>query len=374
MDAELEDELLVPPYRLQHSQRTARPEDADAELAQDSPDDPRFLRSKSRVPVRRRQPPRSQWRRRLWGALLVLVVVGVAALLWGVRGFLHHDARFVLQTSAAIELQGNQIVTRPDVVRIFTSDIGQSIFTVPLAARKAKLETLPWVRSATVMRLWPNRLRVSIVERTPVAYVRDGNAIRLVDADGRLLEMPPGGLQQNSFPVVTGIAAGIATSVPGGDMTPALAAKARAAKIQLYLQFMAALDAGGGQLSQSISEVGVSDSEDIRAIVAIGSSEILVHFGDSDFLARYQAFAAHREEWLRMYPHLASVDMRYGRQVVLDMAPGYASNSDASNTNSSTTATTSESETTTEPPMKPMKAIKTTSPASKSTATRKAGH
>jgi cell division protein FtsQ len=44
-----------------------------------------------------------------------------------------------------------------------------------------------------------------------------------------------------------------------------------------------------------------------------------VHFGDSDFLARYRSYQQHLAEWRQQYPHLASVDMRYENQVVLDM-------------------------------------------------------
>ena len=64
---------------------------------------------------------------------------------------------------------------------------------------------LPWVAHATVMRLLPNRMRVSIVERTPVAFVRQGNHIGLVDANGVLLDMP------------TDAQAGYALFVSGGD-------------------------------------------------------------------------------------------------------------------------------------------------------------
>ena len=56
--------------------------------------------------------------------------------------------------------------------------------------RRAELERLPWVEHATVMRLLPDRLRVSIVERTPVAFVRQGSHIGLVDASGVLMDMP----------------------------------------------------------------------------------------------------------------------------------------------------------------------------------------
>ena len=59
---------------------------------------------------------------------------------------------------------------------------------------------------ATVMRLLPNKIRVQITERTPVAFVRQGTQIGLVDASGVLLDMPPedAGDPHYSFPVLTG--------------------------------------------------------------------------------------------------------------------------------------------------------------------------
>ncbi len=310
-EAQFGDDLPVPSYR----SRTPKP--FPAESSEDvgsgaAGAESRFLRRPGRVPPRRRLAQRGKWYLWLRIAAGVFALAGVVALGWETRSFLRHDARFWLNNTADIELQGNQVVTRPEVARVFVQDVGRSVFAVPLAARRAAIEEIPWVRRATVMRLWPNRMRVAIVERAPVAYLRDGNAIRLVDADGVLLAMPPGGLPRASFPVVAGVA-------DNGS------AAARAANMQPYLQFMAALDAGGEPISQSVSEVNISDPEDIRAMIDDGASQILVHFGDRDFLARYQAFVAHRAEWLRLYPRLASVDMRYGRQVVLDMAPGSGS-------------------------------------------------
>jgi len=49
-------------------------------------------------------------------------------------------------------------------------------------------------------------------------------------------------------------------------------------------------------------------------------ADILAHFGDQQFLTRYQRFQAHIAEWRQQYPRLASVDLRYDRQVVLQMA------------------------------------------------------
>jgi hypothetical protein len=38
--------------------------------------------------------------------------------------------------------------------------------------RREALETLPWVEQAHVQRVLPNRIRVEITERTPVAFLR----------------------------------------------------------------------------------------------------------------------------------------------------------------------------------------------------------
>jgi cell division protein FtsQ len=228
-----------------------------------------------------------------------------------VKSFLLHDERFVIPSSSSIELQGNTHVTRAQMLSIFGEDVERNIFTVSLAQRRAELERVPWVAHATVMRLLPNRIRVSIVERTPVAFVRQGNHIGLVDANGVLLDMPvdakPDG--HYSFPVVTGISADEPLST-------------RAARMKIYERFTSELDGSGEKISEGLSEVDLSNPEDVKALIPDHSNEILVHFGDVDFLDRYRRFQAHLPEWRTIYPKLSSVDMRYERQVVLEMQPG----------------------------------------------------
>jgi len=101
------------------------------------------------------------------------------------------DARFRIDAASSIQVLGNSQVTRPELLSVFGGDIGRNIFHVPLALRRAELEQLPWVEHATVMRLLPSQLRVSVIERVPVAFVRAGNQIGLVDKQGVLLNMPP---------------------------------------------------------------------------------------------------------------------------------------------------------------------------------------
>ena len=240
------------------------------------------------------------------------------------KSYLLHDERFVIPSSSAIELDGNVHVTRAQLLGIFGEDVDRNIFTVSLAERRAELERLPWVANATVMRLLPNRMRVSIVERTPVAFVRQGSRIGLVDANGVLLDMPVDAkktAEHYSFPVVTGIASNEPLST-------------RAARMRIYARFTSELDGSGEKISEELSEVDLSNPEDVKAMIPDHSSEILVHFGDEDFLNRYRKFKEHLPEWRTTYPKLSSVDMRYERQVVLEMQPGStvspASGADAS--------------------------------------------
>jgi cell division protein FtsQ len=91
--------------------------------------------------------------------------------------------------------------------------------------------------------------------------------------------------------------------------------------MQLYQRFVAALDADGSRSAEQLSEVDLSDPEDVRAVLPAAGSDILVHFGDENFAERYRSFQQHLPGWKRQYPNLASVDLRYQHQTVLEMAP-----------------------------------------------------
>ena len=265
--------------------------------------------------------PRSMVGRLLAGGVVLGGCVAFTAILWVARSMLLHDPRLILASSSSIQASqtagdgGDSHLTRAQLLSIFGGDVDRNILTVPITMRRAQLESLPWVAHATVMRLLPNRLRVSVVERTPVAFVRQGGHIGLVDANGVLLEMSPdvAADQHYSFPVVTGITADDPLST-------------REARMKLFARFTTDLDSGpvsdGKKLSSSLSEVDLSSPEDVMALIPSNGSDILVHFGDDDFLARYLRFQKNIVDWKSSHPNLASVDMRYDREAVLEMKAG----------------------------------------------------
>ena len=282
--------------------------DSARRLADDDEEMP-MLRTRRRVPVKRGRFPQG----RLGRILVIGGVVGafclILAICFTVHSFFMTDARFRIETASSIQVLGNSQVTRPELLSVFGSDIGRNIFHVPLVQRRAELEQLPWVGHATVMRLLPNQLRVAVTERVPVAFVRAGNQIGLVDKQGVLLDMPPAMMaaKRYSFPVVTGV-------------TEQLSPEERASRMRLYADFMSALNSTGGAASAQLSEVDLSDPEDVRVLMPSAGSDLLVHFGSDEFAARWQRLEEKLPGWRQQYPRLAGIDLRYQRQTVLEMA------------------------------------------------------
>ncbi len=286
-------------------------EDFAGDLHQDSYEDEALPQRRGAVRVRFGGLPRSG---RGWIVSAVFLLLSLAACAGAglmLRDLVLRNEKFVIPSASFIEFEGNRHATRAQLLSVFGGDLERNIFQVPLEERRAALKQTPWVAHATVMRLLPNRLRVSIVERTPVAFVREGNHVELVDVNGVLLNMPVGSAAKEhySFPVVTGIVAGDPLST-------------RSARMKIFSRFTSELDAGGEKISEKLSEVDLSDPEDVKALIPDHSSDVLVHFGEDDFLGRYRRYEQHLAEWRTVYPRLSAVDMRYERQVVLEMQPG----------------------------------------------------
>ena len=280
----------------------ARMVDLDAEA--ESP----FLRSQKRVPVRR-GPVTRKAANRLRKALLAVAILSagtiaaVAAYRYGERAY-----RFRVTSSDQITIAGDQHVPRRQIIEIFGSDIGRNTFFVPLEKRRQQLEQLAWVRSAGVMRLLPNQLRVQIVERVPIAFAQVGARIQLIDADGVLLESSAEKNEHYSFPVITG-------------MSDAEPRSTRAARMKLYQRLVQELDSDGAHYSEDISEADLSDPEDLKVTVADDNGAVLLHLGDINFLERFKTYISHVEGWRQQFHKLASIDLRFEQQVIVNPDP-----------------------------------------------------
>jgi cell division protein FtsQ len=295
--------------------RSVRPDAGDDDEADlDAPhradlekedEEAQFLRGRRRVPVRRGPLPKKAAQRLKIVLLLLVVLAAVTAVSLFLYRYGARSWRFRVDSSDNIEITGTEHVSRRQVMDVMGADIGRNIFFVPLEQRQRQLEQIPWVRSATVMRLLPNRLKIQIEERTPVAFIKLGTRIALIDADGVVMDLPEGGRKAYSFPVITGGAEGEPLST-------------RAARMKIYTELMRELDSEGNHYSQDISEVDLSDPDDVKVTAADPQGAVVLHLGASNFLARYKLFIAHVAEWRRSVQQLRGVDLRYDRQVIVN--------------------------------------------------------
>jgi cell division protein FtsQ len=285
-------------------------------LDPDEEEESRFLRAPTRVPVRRGAVTR-RTRHRL---RIALIALGAAAVFGGAAGALYAYGtgswRFRLDSSDNLEIAGTHNISRAQVLDVFGSDIGRNVFFIPLADRKKQLEQLPWVQSAAVMRLLPNRLSVQINERTPVAFLRMGSRASLIDANGVVMEMPARNSQHYSFPIIVGTQRDEPLST-------------RAARMKTFMRLVQELDSTGAHYSQALSEVDLTDPEDVKATFGDSNGAVLVHLGDKLFLERYKIYLAHVNEWRQQFPHMDSVDLRYDREVIVTSSSQTANGSAA---------------------------------------------
>lgn len=113
------------------------------------------------------------------------VIVLLAALVpWGTGKVLGAMDQQILAVDVKGELVGDSKVA---IERAAGNWIGKSYFATDLSEIKESLERRPWVESAAVRRVWPDRLAIDIREKKPLAYWTDG---RLVSRTGELF-LPP---------------------------------------------------------------------------------------------------------------------------------------------------------------------------------------
>ncbi len=167
--------------------------------------------ARPQVPVRVPLAPRTVWRWMLIGGGSLL---GVGALVWAMALGVPQRAvaEAAVMGSAAgftvrqVEIEGTEQQPRLDIYQELLRGGTDSMFGLDVAAARARLISLPWVADARVERRWPDRLRVEIYEKHPVAIWQLNGALQVVDAAGNPL--PVGNLADfKELPLVIGVGA-----------------------------------------------------------------------------------------------------------------------------------------------------------------------
>ena len=245
--------------------------------------------------------------RRYWFRSLGAVLFALLAMmaLYQADQFLAADPRFTLpgaseygEETSGLRIEGVVYAPRASVIHVFQTDFGRSLYLLPLAERRQNLLGVDWVEDASVSRLWPNRAAVRIRERRPVAFVQllasGGLAsfrIALVDAHGVILEAPP--RARFTLPVVSGILREQSESI-------------RRDRVRRMLRLTQEL----GPLAANISEIDVSDPENLKVTEPIDGRAVVLLLGNQDFLPRLKNFLNHYPEIRRRLANATTFDLR----------------------------------------------------------------
>jgi cell division protein FtsQ len=243
------------------------------------------------------EPPASRIKLAV-AVVAVTVLVGAALFAWHQwELFLMRDTRFALNgpdgadDASVIQVLGAAHASRKSIQFAFADDLGRSVYLLPLADRRATLRTVDWVKDATVARVWPNRVLVSVTERHPVAFVAlTPSRFGLMDEDGVIL---PAAADRFHLPVLRGVR----SSDPLAD---------RRDRVQRMLRVLREL---GGN-AEKLAEVDLTDRSSVKVAQTYDGRLLTLILGDQHYALRYRNFLNHYAEIREKLPGATSLDLR----------------------------------------------------------------
>ena len=192
--------------------------------------------------------------------------------------------RGVTLIAAASSLQIGHMVVRGHA-RLSTGEVlalveglrGQNILAVDLDAWQLKLLSSPWVESATIRRVLPSTVEITVHERRPMGIGRLGTAMYLIDPKGVIIDEYGPAYADIDLPIIDGIAA---APRDGGSIVDV-------ARAEFATRVVAALSTRP-ELAKRVSQIDVSNLHD--AVLILDGDPALLRVGDSDFVARLQQY------------------------------------------------------------------------------------
>jgi cell division protein FtsQ len=249
----------------------------------------------SRTRLARRISRRARWvaARAVWigACLLLLVAVGLGV------GWLLTSPRFAI---SEVAVSGASRLTPEEVVAASGIGPGTNLFRLDRAEVVARVEALPLVRRADLVRRFPNRVTISIEERRPFTLVHAGR-LHWIDEHGVSLGAEPKAVAP-SVPVITGLQP---TDLEGQPPSRRVAAGISLLRVLLRSETA---------LIQQISEIDVSRPDGPVLYTVEG---VEVRIGSEDWEARLGRLQGVLAQIRAGGEAVSAIDLRFRDQVVL---------------------------------------------------------
>jgi cell division protein FtsQ len=257
--------------------------------------DKRFKRAHVK-PSRKRSPgAKVAW---LAARVAVIAIVGVYATYQGV-GLI--AAAPSLQIGHLL-VRGHERLSTGEVLALVEGLRGENILTAKLDHWQRKLLSTPWVESATIRRVLPSTVEITIRERRPMGIGRIGMAMYLIDGNGVIIDEYGPLYADIDLPIIDGLAA---SPQDGGSIVDV-------ARAEFAATVIGALAARPELLAQ-VSQLDVSNLHD--AVVILDDDAALLRLGDADFTARLQQYVDLAPALRERVATIDYVDLRFDERL-----------------------------------------------------------
>lgn len=242
------------------------------------------------------------------GAFLAMV----AALL-SIFVFAYTSEKFTLRT---ITFYGCKEMNPKQLESIIRRDFPSNILRIDLRQLKTRLEKETWIQRVEIRRVLPSELVIYIRERTPSVILEMRGELMIADREGVLLDVYESRYGKLDMPVFKGFL---------GDTVQGYRAhqEENAARIRQGLVMLSDIEAGCPAYSRNISEVDVSETENLKILLVDDTAE--VYLGEQDYRKRFCTLMENLDQYRELkkqYQDIPLVDLRFDNQIVYRLKRG----------------------------------------------------
>lgn len=265
-----------------------------------APADRRFRRAQISPKRKRRYDRRTVLRA---AALGVAGLAVAATAVFGARAVLASNALDVRE----IRVEGTVRMPEGLVHEALADLVGQGMFRVDLDEWRDRVLALSWVADASMRRVMPGTVAVTVTERQPMAIGRVGDTLNVIDRRGVIIDAYGPNYRDLDLPIVDGLAYADERDVGRLEQSRALLA------VRLLSDLQRTPD-----LASRVSQVDVADPR--NAVVLLKGDTTLLMVGDARFGERLQAYLDLAPRLREDVPEADSVDLRYGARIFVKPA------------------------------------------------------
>lgn len=243
--------------------------------------------------------------RRLVSALKVIGKLGAFMLmvcfLLSVFVYAYTSDKFNLRT---VTFHGCKSSSAKSLESVIRRSFPANVLRIDLYQLRARLEKEPWVKRIEIRRILPSELIIYVQERTPAAIVEFQDDLIIADEDGMMLDRYDPKYGRLDVPVFKGVLGEDAESY-------SLYQTQNTERIRQGLRMLAEIEAASPQEAKQISEVDISNPENLKLLLVDDTAEVFL--GEKDYQKRFLALMENRKQYQELknqYSEIESIDLR----------------------------------------------------------------